>query len=42
MHNLGKDGLILSSNGKQIIRNTQNQNRRSGLGGGLNNARQNR
>jgi hypothetical protein len=35
---LRKRGLILSSNGKQIIRNTQNQNRRSGLGGGLNNA----
>ena len=35
---LKKRGLILSSNGKQIIRNTQNQNRRSGLGGGLSNA----
>ena len=35
---LKKRGLILSSNGKKIIRNTQNQNRRSGLGGGLSNA----
>ena len=33
---LRKRGLILSSNGKQIIRN--NQNRRSGMGGGLPNA----
>jgi methyl-accepting chemotaxis protein len=33
---LRKRGLILSSNGKQIIRN--NQNRRSGMGGGLGNA----
>ena len=33
---LKKRGLILSSNGKQIIRN--NQNRRFGMGGGLGNA----
>ena len=34
---LKKRGLILSSNGKQIISNNQNRNRR-GLGGGLTNA----
>jgi hypothetical protein len=34
---LKKRGLILSSNGKQIIRNNQNRNAR-GMGGGLSNA----